>query len=490
MSQRAAPKKTREISEEGASKSSFSEEAGLGARQFVKKDLSVDLSRDDPRYPNDLAINKLRLSRSLLEKWVEEPFFERAVVGCFVRLGVGKVPGLRSEPQYKVCEVVGVEEYKHSYALGEFQTKKALLLRIGRNQRLWRMNVISNHRFTTDELSEWRHTMITERQQLPSLSEIDKRKATMRKAVFGALVSTSATSSHLGRESKSALAGGTTKIDEKYSEADVARLVDARRKRSEAARFQERQTATVARLNHGQARTRYEHEVCAARDKYAALLIARGKELRCTPELLAAIAKVEQSDAFQNIMSEAFEHELDALALMLVNAQGEELPASTYRDTGDFRTARKLLCEARQKLDDLCKNALDMRNKHEIEVPSRTCTLHLINEAKKQENSLADMAYGERKLLDERHHHTDEKHAVFQRRATKPKLLWTVSRKDVELEAVRTTKEQTNTTSTPLKRPTSTGLTLSEEITKSQRQRNGMSLQEYIFKAKARENDN
>lgn len=146
--------------------------------------------------------------------------------------------------------------------------------------------------------------------------------------------------------------------------------------------------------------------------------------------------------------------------------------------------------EARQKLDDLCKNALDMRNKHEIEVPSRTCTLHLINEAKKQENSLADMAYGERKLLDERHHHTDEKHAVFQRRATKPKLLWTVSRKDVELEAVRTTKEQTNTTSTPLKRPTSTGLTLSEEITKSQRQRNGMSLQEYIFKAKARENDN
>lgn len=149
MSQRAAPKKTREISEEGASKSSFSEEAGLGARQFVKKDLSVDLSRDDPRYPNDLAINKLRLSRSLLEKWVEEPFFERAVVGCFVRLGVGKVPGLRSEPQYKVCEVVGVEEYKHSYALGEFQTKKALLLRIGRNQRLWRMNVISNHRCLT-----------------------------------------------------------------------------------------------------------------------------------------------------------------------------------------------------------------------------------------------------------------------------------------------------------------------------------------------------
>jgi len=37
----------------------------------------------------NMAINKLRLPRKLLEKWVEEPFFDIAVVGCFVRLGVG-----------------------------------------------------------------------------------------------------------------------------------------------------------------------------------------------------------------------------------------------------------------------------------------------------------------------------------------------------------------------------------------------------------------
>ena len=36
-----------------------------------------------------MPINKLRLPRKLLEKWVEEPFFDTAVVGCFVRLGVG-----------------------------------------------------------------------------------------------------------------------------------------------------------------------------------------------------------------------------------------------------------------------------------------------------------------------------------------------------------------------------------------------------------------
>ena len=50
--------------------------------------------RDSPTPTNEtvttnVALSKLRLPRKLLEIWVEEPFFEKAVVGCFVRLGVG-----------------------------------------------------------------------------------------------------------------------------------------------------------------------------------------------------------------------------------------------------------------------------------------------------------------------------------------------------------------------------------------------------------------
>jgi hypothetical protein len=76
------------------------------ARQFQSErvvDLAINSSDDDDA--THLARNtlgKLRLPRSLLEKWVEEPFFEKAVVGCFVRLGVGKSPGSRGEAQYKV----------------------------------------------------------------------------------------------------------------------------------------------------------------------------------------------------------------------------------------------------------------------------------------------------------------------------------------------------------------------------------------------------
>jgi hypothetical protein len=57
--------------------------------------------------------------------------------------------------------------------------------------------------------------------------------------------------------------------------------------------------------------------------------------------------------------------------------------------------------ETRQKLIDFRKNALDMRKKRDTDAPSRTSMLHAINEAKKHENALADMAYGEKKNIDE-----------------------------------------------------------------------------------------
>ena len=57
--------------------------------------------------------------------------------------------------------------------------------------------------------------------------------------------------------------------------------------------------------------------------------------------------------------------------------------------------------ETRQKLIDFRKNALDLRKKRDTDAPSRTSMLHAINEAKRHENALADMAYGEKKNVDE-----------------------------------------------------------------------------------------
>ena len=57
--------------------------------------------------------------------------------------------------------------------------------------------------------------------------------------------------------------------------------------------------------------------------------------------------------------------------------------------------------QACEKLKDFRKNALDVRKLRDTEVPSRTSTLYFVNEAKRRENSLADMTHGERKLQDE-----------------------------------------------------------------------------------------
>lgn len=64
----------------------------LGSNQGGSAKASTDYQSYRKRESDHLGcevLGKLRLPRSLLEKWVEEPFFEKAVVGCFVRLGVG-----------------------------------------------------------------------------------------------------------------------------------------------------------------------------------------------------------------------------------------------------------------------------------------------------------------------------------------------------------------------------------------------------------------
>jgi hypothetical protein len=93
---------------------------------------------------------------------------------------------------------------------------------------------------------------------------------------------------------------------------------------------------------------------------------------------------------------------------------------------------------------DFRRNAFEHRKKRDAEAPSRTSALHSINKAKKHQNALADIAYGEKKYRDEYtlcivvvksymqtscrlEHESDADHTVFQRRATKPTMLWTTN---------------------------------------------------------------
>lgn len=56
---------------------------------------------------------KITLPRRRLARWCNEPFFEQAVLGCFVRLFIGESDdGMKC---YRLCEIVGVEKSKSEY---------------------------------------------------------------------------------------------------------------------------------------------------------------------------------------------------------------------------------------------------------------------------------------------------------------------------------------------------------------------------------------
>ena len=90
-----------------------------------------------PRKPVFVTTNeqlaRIRLSRHKLEKWVHAPFFRQAVVGCFVRIGIGSH---NAKSVYRVAEVMDVCETGKVYQLGHTRTNKVCLPWLWERKRL------------------------------------------------------------------------------------------------------------------------------------------------------------------------------------------------------------------------------------------------------------------------------------------------------------------------------------------------------------------
>ena len=85
-------------------------------------------------------------------RWVHMPFFKDIVVGAFVRIGIGNHDG---RPVYRVAEVVGVNDMPKVYNLGGTRTNKGLRLKHGLQERIFRMEYVSNSSFTDTEFRKW-----------------------------------------------------------------------------------------------------------------------------------------------------------------------------------------------------------------------------------------------------------------------------------------------------------------------------------------------
>ncbi|TKC33507.1 hypothetical protein EI555_016275 [Monodon monoceros] len=155
-------------------------------RHLMKKRMSFVPHRKEEIPPKSQPVslpeelNRVRLSRHKLERWCHMPFFAKTVTGCFVRIGIGNH---NSKPVYRVAEITGVVETAKVYQLGGTRTNKGLQLRHGSDQRVFRLEFVSNQEFTESEFMKWKEAMFSAGMQLPTLDEINKKELSIKEAL-------------------------------------------------------------------------------------------------------------------------------------------------------------------------------------------------------------------------------------------------------------------------------------------------------------------
>ncbi|XP_033127769.1 RNA polymerase-associated protein RTF1 homolog [Anneissia japonica] len=138
-----------------------------------------DEKQDEP-ITDKLELGKIRLSRNKMERWVHMPFFSTTVVGCFVRIGIGNHEG---RPVYRVAQITSVVQTAKIYQLGSTKTNKGLKLKYANQERVFRLEFISNQEFTDSEFLKWKEDMEMRRLPLPSVGYVNKKLEDIKNAL-------------------------------------------------------------------------------------------------------------------------------------------------------------------------------------------------------------------------------------------------------------------------------------------------------------------
>lgn len=125
-------------------------------------------------------LNRIRLSRFKIERFIALPHFDRVVTNCFVRISIGNN---NNRPVYRVAEIVAVVETAKIYALGKCRTNKGFRLRQGNADRVFRLEFISNQDFSDSEFEKWKSTCAAAAIDFPSLDFIEKKAKEIKDAI-------------------------------------------------------------------------------------------------------------------------------------------------------------------------------------------------------------------------------------------------------------------------------------------------------------------
>ena len=131
---------------------------------------------------------KVTIPRRRLARWCNEPFFQAAVLECFVRLFIGEDNS--GAKVYRLCEIIDINTNKKSYKFpvankndAPVSTNKTIRLKFGKSERDFPMYLVSDTPPTETDVQKYIATQKNNR--LPVLT---KRRATKLRRVQDHLV--------------------------------------------------------------------------------------------------------------------------------------------------------------------------------------------------------------------------------------------------------------------------------------------------------------
>lgn len=127
-------------------------------------------------------IKNITIRRSKLAKWFMEPFFEDMIVGCFVRVGIGKS---RSGPIYRLCMVRNVDatDTDRQYKLENKMTHKYLNCVWGNESSAarWQMAMVSDSSPLKEEFDQWVREVKRSGGRLPGKQDVKEKSEAIQK---------------------------------------------------------------------------------------------------------------------------------------------------------------------------------------------------------------------------------------------------------------------------------------------------------------------
>jgi len=125
-------------------------------------------------------LEPIRLSRFKMEKFVHLPIFKKLVMNCFVRIGIGQYQG---RSVYRAAEIVDVVETGKVYFVGKMRTNIGTKLKFGKEERVFRLEFISNQRISPQEFVKWKEACHEANINLPTIESVKTKAKEIKNAM-------------------------------------------------------------------------------------------------------------------------------------------------------------------------------------------------------------------------------------------------------------------------------------------------------------------